>query len=260
VSYPDTSHSPEEYRFVILRFYPRKALHARPGFPGVHNSDKVRLWPRTKLQRLELAVPPGPRVHLHAASAFLQSANSSSSPYLRVLLKQNSASAPKPSHSSQTNDAGPRISYRPALDPLRRHLRSPAVPFRPRIWIDFVPDQPVRGHRNHASPKSLILQQQSYELSNQPTLSLKLLLVLYSRSSPLEQQADHVWPLPPTMGPTRGPEPEGQVSHRTRCKKSSALHRVKEMFPSFVIGKHTQCNRPLEARCVYSLSKDSMAT
>ena len=96
VSYPDTGHSPEEYRFVILRFYPRKALHAKPGFPGVHNQDKVRIWPRTKLQRLELAVPPGPRDHLHAASAFFKAPTRHPLHISASLLKQNSASAPKP--------------------------------------------------------------------------------------------------------------------------------------------------------------------
>ncbi len=51
-----------------------------------------------------------------------------------------------------------------------------AVPFGVRIWIKFragsTCTRDTDTHRNH------ILQQQSYELSNQPTLSLMILLLL----------------------------------------------------------------------------------
>lgn len=62
---------------------------------------------------------------------------------------------------------------------------------------------------------------------NQPASSLKIMLVRTSRSKPFSRERSHVCPL----HPHNQPEPERQVSHRPRCKKSSAPSPfVQELF------------------------------
>lgn len=178
------------------------------------------------------SVPPGQRDPLPSRISFLQSANSSFPPYLRVPLKQNSASAPKPSPSCQITVLAPGFRTVPHwthyVGTCGRSLS--CRPFRREDLDQFragsTRTRDTDTHRNH------ILQQRSYELSNQPTLPLKLLLLLYSRSSPLEQQADHVCPLPSQLT---------NQSQKGRCLID-------------------QYNRVLEARCDHAISKDSMET